>query len=179
MQYGISLYWQVAPSSFLPYFTTFYPDNISLMETFLLPYGLFALFILSFLAATVLPLGSEWFLIVLLLNAFDPVTAVTIASTGNFLGACTTYLLGQWGSVFCQKSLLRIKDDQLERARKFYKKYGMWSLLLSWVPIIGDPLCFLAGIFKTPFLSFAALVFFGKASRYAALAYLTLYGKSL
>lgn len=145
------------------------------METFLLPYGLPALFALSFLAATVLPLGSEWFLIVLLLNAFDPVTAVVVASVGNFLGACTTYLLGQWGSEFCQKSLLRIQDDQLEKALKFYKKYGVWSLLLSWVPIIGDPLCFMAGIFKTGFTSFAILVFFGKACRYGALAYLTLY----
>lgn len=149
------------------------------METFLLPYGLPALFVLSFLAASILPLGSEWFLIVLLLKAFDPVTTVIVASVGNFLGACTTYFLGRWGSDFCQKSLLRIQDDQLERSGKFYKKYGVWSLLLSWVPIIGDPLCFLAGIFKTPFSFFTVLVFLGKFCRYAALAYLTLYGKNL
>lgn len=148
------------------------------METQLLPYGLPALFLISFLAATVLPLGSEWFLILLLLHGSDPFSSVAVASFGNYLGGFTTYLLGIWGAGFCQR-LLRITDKQLNRAKLFYDKYGIWSLLLSWLPIIGDPLCFLAGMFKAPPIIFSILVLLGKTGRYITLALLTLKGANM
>ncbi len=144
------------------------------MESFLLPYGLPALFCLSFLAATVLPLGSEWFFIVLLLNGSALIPATLVATVGNFLGGLTTYLLGRWGSVFFQQKFLRISSDDLAKAQSLYNRFGVWSLLFSWMPIIGDPLCFLAGIFKTHPITFSILVITGKGLRYFLLGLLTL-----
>ena len=132
------------------------------------------LFILSFLAATVLPIGSEWLLIVMVLQGFALQDVVLTATVGNFLGACTTCLIGVWGSDFLIQTVLRINETQLERAKKFYGKYGSWSLLLSWLPLVGDPLCLIAGVFRISFIRFSILVFVGKFSRYATLAFLTL-----
>ncbi len=138
--------------------------------------GLPALFLLSFLAATILPIGSEWLLIILVLQGISPTNVVITASIGNFLGACTTYLIGMWGSDFFIRTILGVSDRQLARAKTVYEKYGVWSLLLSWVPIVGDPLCLLAGLFRVGFGRFSLLVFVGKFSRYATLAFLTLPG---
>ena len=135
-----------------------------------------ALFVLSFLASTVLPIGSEWLLIVMIIKGFPAQDVVLTASLGNFLGACTTYLFGIWGSNFFIRTILRIDDNKLAKARKMYEKYGTWSLLLSWVPVIGDPLCLAAGIFRIGFVRFSLLVFVGKFLRYATLAFLVLQG---
>jgi membrane protein YqaA with SNARE-associated domain len=134
------------------------------------------LFFLSFLASTILPIGSEWLLIVMIVQGFPFHQVVMTASVGNFLGACTTYLIGIRGSDFLIRTVLRIDDKQMTRAREIYGKYGTWSLLLSWLPVVGDPLCLLAGIFRTGFGRFALLVFVGKFSRYATLAFLVLQG---
>ncbi|MDK9706861.1 MAG: DedA family protein [Desulforhopalus sp.] len=138
--------------------------------------GLPALFLLSFLASTVLPIGSEWLLVLLIVEGTSPAPVVLTASIGNFLGAYTTYLIGFYGVDFVMGKVLRISDKQLARPKEIYGRYGIWSLLLSWLPVIGDPLCLLAGLFKTRFGHFALLVFVGKFSRYAAVAWLTLAG---
>ncbi len=138
--------------------------------------GLPALFLLSFLAATILPIGSEWLLVILIMQGLSPTNVVITASIGNFLGACTTYLIGIWGSDFFIRSVLRISDEQLARSRKVYEKYGTWSLLVSWLPVVGDPLCLLAGLFRVGLGRFSLLVFVGKFSRYATLAFLALRG---
>jgi membrane protein YqaA with SNARE-associated domain len=127
------------------------------------------LFLLSFLAATVLPIGSEWLLIVMALQKFSIPDIVITATFGNYFGACTTYLIGMWGTHFIVRTILRIDEAQMVRAGKMYDKYGTWSLLLSWLPVIGDPLCLIAGIFRTGFIRFSLLVFVGKFFRYAIL----------
>lgn len=134
--------------------------------------GLPALFFLSFLAATILPIGSEWLVAVLIFKGVSPVHVVFAASIGNFLGACTTYLIGFSGSDFFIRLFLRIDNGQLARVKIIYGKYGTWSLLFSWLPIIGDPLCLLAGLFRVGFGRFSMLVFIGKFCRYATLALL-------
>jgi len=131
------------------------------------------LFILSFLAATVIPIGSEWLLIVMILGNFSPAQTVITATVGNYLGGCTTYLIGIYGSDFIINKLLRIGNSEMARAKRIYTRYGSWSLLLSWLPIIGDPLCLIAGIFNVAFIRFSLLVFTGKFLRYATLAALT------
>ncbi len=143
------------------------------MEQFLLHNGLPALFVLSFLAATILPLGSEWLLITLIFNSFDPGSVVTVATVGNFFGACTTYGIGLWGSVFLLQKVLRIDTKQIERATALFRRYGSWTLLLSWLPIIGDPLCLVAGSLRFNFFLFSVLVFIGKLGRYAFIAAVT------
>lgn len=128
------------------------------------------LFLLSFLASTVLPIGSEWLLVVMILNGFSPVGSVAVASVGNYLGACTTLLIGRWGSDFVIHKMLRMDDRQLNRAKGVYDKFGSWSLFFSWVPVVGDPLCLVAGIFRVAFLRFSVFVFTGKCCRYALVA---------
>ncbi len=149
------------------------------MEQLVGTYGYPALFAVSFLAATLIPLGSEWLLIAMVLQHFSPVSAVTVATAGNYLGALTTYLLGLIGSEFLVRKLLRIDTTRQEKAERFYQRYGSWSLLLSWVPIVGDPLCLVGGILKVPFARFSLLVLAGKAVRYAVVAYLTIQGATL
>lgn len=146
------------------------------MHENLAAYGLPALFILSFLASTMLPLGSEWLLVALLVQKHEPMLTVLIATVGNYLGACTSYALGLYGGDFLIKKLLRIGDAERSRAERFFARYGSWSLLLSWLPVIGDPLCLAGGILKIPFTRFSILVATGKALRYSAVAWLTLKG---
>lgn len=146
------------------------------METFLLNNGLPALFILSFLAATVIPLGSEWLLVALLLQGHEAIPVVAVASVGNFLGGCTTYGIGYLGSTFVTQKILRISDQETGKAMTIYSRYGSWSLLFSWVPIIGDPLCLVAGSLKLHLLIFSIFVFCGKLTRYWLLAQITMMG---
>ncbi len=129
--------------------------------------GYLYLFLLSFLAATVLPLGSEWLLAALLLEALDPLTLLAAATAGNFLGACTTYAIGIFGGPFLTEKVLRVGETAKLRAEKLYARYGYWSLLFSWLPVVGDPLCLVGGLFKIPFRQFSVLVFTGKLARYA------------
>lgn len=149
------------------------------MQTFLLNNGLTALFALSFLAATVLPLGSEWLLVALILQGLEPVPVVAVATAGNFLGACTTYALGSWGSTFLMQKVLRIGEKETERAERFFTRYGSWALLFAWLPVVGDPLCLVAGSLRLNFFRFACLVALGKLGRYAFIAVLTTMGMPL
>lgn len=149
------------------------------MHEFLAQHGYPALFLLSFLASTLIPLGSEWLLVALLLNRYDPVTAVLVASAGNYLGACTSYAIGIWGGPWLTRKLLRISEDAEQRAVRFYTRYGSWSLLFSWLPLVGDPLCLVGGILKVGFGRFSLLVFSGKLARYATVAWLTVTGVSI
>ena len=130
------------------------------------------LFVVSFLAATVLPLGSEWLLVLMITQGFSYSETVITASVGNYLGGYTTYIIGLYGSGYIIKKILRIDSTKLARAEKLYEKYGSWSLLISWLPVIGDPICLVAGVFKVHWLRFSLLVFLGKFSRYASVAYL-------
>ncbi|MBU0680309.1 MAG: DedA family protein [Proteobacteria bacterium] len=143
------------------------------MPEFLLHNGLPALFVISFLAATILPLGSEWLLVALILQAHDVENVVAVATLGNYLGACTTYAIGVWGSTFIMEKILRINQNQVERATRLYQKYGSWSILLSWVPVIGDPLCLVGGSLRLNFIHFSLLAFSGKLARYALIASVT------
>lgn len=131
------------------------------------------LFALSFLAATVFPIGSEWLLVLMITQGFSLTETVITASLGNYLGSCTTFIIGRYGSSFIIEKILRIDPSQLVRAEKMYVKYGTWSLLMSWLPIVGDPICLVAGIFKLSWFRYSMLVFIGKFSRYATVAYLT------
>jgi membrane protein YqaA with SNARE-associated domain len=135
------------------------------------------LFLLSFLAATLLPIGSEWLLVVMIIQGFSLPQTVVVATCGNTLGACSTYAIGIWGSNFLIRRVLRLEDGTIERASNLYRRWGSWSLLLSWLPVIGDPLCLVAGIFRVGSGRFGMLVFVGKFCRYATVALLAQAGK--
>jgi membrane protein YqaA with SNARE-associated domain len=144
------------------------------MTTFLSHYGYSFLFLLSFLASTVIPVGSEWLLIAMVLKGFDPVLTVSTATAGNTLGACTTYGIGIYGSTWVIQKLFRMDGKSQKRAEKFYAKYGVWSLLLSWLPLVGDPICFAGGLLRIHFGLFVLLVLVGKLFRYGILAILVI-----
>ena len=135
-----------------------------------------ALFALSFTAATLLPLGSEWLLAALLLKGGDPLLLVAIATLGNLLGAVSTWLVGRYGGDFLIRRCLRIDAETQGRAEERYARYGIWSLLLAWMPLIGDPLCLIAGIFRVRLTLFIPLVGAGKLGRYLLLAWAVVTG---
>jgi membrane protein YqaA with SNARE-associated domain len=136
--------------------------------------GYIALFMLSFLASTMLPLGSEWLLVMMLVNGYEPLSTVAIATTGNYLGAVTTWMIGMYGGRWLIERVLRVSPAEQERARNRYRRYGVYSLFFSWLPVIGDPLCLVAGMLRVNFGLFSILVASGKLARYAVAALITL-----
>ncbi|MFY1112110.1 MAG: YqaA family protein [Methanosarcinaceae archaeon] len=137
-------------------------------------YAYINLFVLSFLASTILPFGAEAFLVALVYQGFNPFFVVMVATIGNFLGACTTYYIGLKGRGALDK-YFSPSEEKLAKSERLFKKYGVYTLLLTWVPGIGDVITMAAGLMNLPFVVFSVLVFAGKLGRYAALAYFTVF----
>jgi len=129
------------------------------------------LFLASFLAATILPFSSEVVLGYLLTHDFSPYMTVFVATTGNVLGSVMNYGLGVLGSRMFFNKFFRMSDREIEKAENRFKKYGVFSLLFAWVPIIGDPLTVAAGILKINFIVFLFLVSIGKFLRYVFISW--------
>ncbi len=132
------------------------------------------LFLTAFIAATLLPLQSEAALVGLLLADYSPWLLIGVASAGNILGSIINWLLGRWIERFRHKRWFPVSEAGLVRAQRWYQKYGKWSLLLSWVPVLGDPLTLVAGVLRERFAVFLLLVSVAKIGRYLALAAITL-----
>jgi membrane protein YqaA with SNARE-associated domain len=115
---------------------------------------------------------SETVLVGLLLAAEQP--PALLHPTGNVLGSAANWLLRRYIEHLRHRRWFPVPEDKLQRARQAYRRYGRWSLLRSWVPIIGDPLCVIAGVLREPFRSFLRIVLVAKAGRYLVLAALTL-----
>ncbi len=134
-----------------------------------------SLFFSAFIAATILPMQSESVLVGLLLGSSYPaLTLILVATVGNVLGSVINWYLGRYLLRFQQRRWFPSSEAQLERAQNWYRRYGRWSLLGSWLPIVGDPITVVAGVMKEPFLPFLLLVTIAKATRYIALAAVTL-----
>ena len=131
------------------------------------------LFIISLLAATILPLTSEIVLTTMLLtNLFEKYILLIVASSGNILGSIFNWYLGKKITIFQDRKWFPVSPEQLNKSQKYFQKYGLWSLLLAWVPVIGDPLTLLAGVLKVRFSIFFILVSISKISRYVFILYL-------
>ncbi len=129
------------------------------------------LFLSALIAATILPAQSETVLGVMLTSGtYSPVALIAVASVGNILGSVINYLLGRLAVGYQDKPWFPVKPSALERAQEWYSRYGRWSLLLSWVPIIGDPITVAAGVMREPFWRFLVLVSIAKVGRYVVLA---------
>ena len=129
-----------------------------------------ALFFVAFGAATILPLQSEVMLTGLLLADYPPVWLIAIASAGNVLGSIVNWIIGRQVERFRDWRWFPVKLAQLDRAQRWYQRHGKWSLLLSWVPVVGDPLTVVAGVLREPLPTFIVLVTIAKVGRYLALA---------
>lgn len=138
---------------------------------FLTDYGISGLFIAAFLAATILPLSSEAVLFYLLSQGMPATNLLVAASLGNLAGAVLNYYLGRKGHHLILQKLFRMDRQEVGRAEERFRKYGTPALLLSWVPVIGDPLTVVAGIFRVRFSSFLLLVGLGKTARYAVIIF--------
>ena len=133
------------------------------------------LFLAAFGAATLLPLQSEALLVGLLLSGkYWLWSLLAVATLGNVLGSLVNWWLGRGIERFRERRWFPVSPKHLETARKHYQRYGHWSLLLSWLPIIGDPLTLVAGVMREPLGRFLLIVTLAKGARYAVLALVTL-----
>tara|TARA_Y100000588_G_scaffold75302_1_gene78446 strand:+ start:387 stop:848 length:462 start_codon:yes stop_codon:yes gene_type:complete len=127
--------------------------------------ALWVLFISGFLSATLLPGGSEASLVAALsLNQFSTFSIILVSTVGNTLGGLTNYWIGLWLPNRTQS------EKHGHKAISWLRRYGYWTLLFSWLPVIGDPLCLAAGWLRMKFLPSLILIAIGKALRYSLLA---------
>ena len=125
------------------------------------------LFTAAFLAATLLPAQSEGLLFWLVRAQKYHVWGLLAAATiGNVLGAVTNWWLGKYIARFQHKKWFPFSPRQFEQAKRFFQKYGVWALLLSWVPVIGDPITLAAGALGVRWPVFLLLVTLAKLGRY-------------
>ncbi len=128
------------------------------------------LFLTAFLAATLVPFSSEALLVAMQVSGGYPVAGLlAAASLGNTLGAVANWGLGRFCLHWQDRKWFPVKARELDRASAWFNRYGIWSLLLAWVPVIGDPITLAAGVLKTRFLPFLLLVAISKTGRYAVL----------
>ncbi|QOR40529.1 DedA family protein [Billgrantia diversa] len=131
-----------------------------------------SLFLVAFLSATLLPGGSEvWLARQWCLG--QPLLAMwLVATAGNTLGSLVNVWLGRYARHFEDRRWFPASPQGLARAERWYVRFGEWSLLLSWAPLVGDPLTVLAGIFRLPWWRAVLLIGLAKGARYALVLYL-------
>ncbi len=133
--------------------------------------AVWGLFISAFISSTIAPGGSEAVLAFLVLeNKINVEELVLVATIGNTLGAFTTWFLG----VLAAKkfSAEEVLSGKKQKSLAMVKRWGVWALLLSWLPVIGDGLCFAGGWLKLPLFYSCIAIFIGKAIRYIFVAYI-------
>lgn len=132
--------------------------------------GYFGLFLAALVAATFLPMQSEVVLVGLQLAGQHSLPLLLLMATlGNVLGSLINWLLGRYIERWRDRRWFPVSPEQLERAQKVYRRYGYWSLLLSWAPFIGDPLTLIAGVLREPLWRFLLIVTLAKGGRYLLL----------
>ncbi len=129
------------------------------------------LFTVAFLSATLLPLGSEGLLLYDISQKHSLILLWIFATLGNTLGSMVNYWLGLKGETYLEEKG-HLSAQKMAKARGFFDKYGGWTLLLSWAPIIGDPLTFIAGVLRYRFRWFIGIVAVAKGMRYAIVIFL-------
>jgi membrane protein YqaA with SNARE-associated domain len=124
------------------------------------------LFLSALMSATLFPGQSEALLAALVVGSSHPWLLVVVASIGNTLGSVVNWVLGRGIERFRNRKWFPVSQAALDRAQYWYQRYGKWSLLLSWAPVIGDPLTLVAGVLREPLPVFVALVAIAKTLRY-------------
>ncbi len=129
------------------------------------------LFFTALGAATLFPGASEAALVGILASGkISTSLAIIVATIGNTLGSCVNWWLGTMSARFKDRKWFPLKPEKFDQVSRWYNKWGIWSLLASWMPFIGDPLTVIAGVARTPFLVFVSVVAIAKLARYLAVA---------
>jgi membrane protein YqaA with SNARE-associated domain len=137
-----------------------------LIEELVFQSGYPGLFVVSFLAATFVPLGSEIFVVTMTISGYNPWIIFATATTGNTLGAITNYFVGRYGTNFIFSRYIKVDPQKRQHVERMYQKWGSPILFFAWTPIVGDPLTLVAGGFNLNLYIFTFWVFLGKAFRY-------------
>lgn len=145
----------------------------------LIEFGYYGLFVASFLAATVVPLSSEFVFIGLLAAGANPIIATVVATVGNTLGGATGYGIGYLGKWEWLERYFKIKEEHLLKWEQKVKRYGTTIAFFAWLPAIGDIIPIALGFFRAKCWKVMLFMFLGKAFRYAIWAYLTVKGVEL
>lgn len=135
--------------------------------------GYIGLFAACFLSATIIPFASEGVFLLFILNGFDPYITLIVATIGNSTGGLTNYGIGLLGREEKIRRLMK-KPERFDQFSRWIKKYGAWLGLLSWTPILGDPLTIMLGFFRVSFLPTLILLIIGKFARYFIILYFAL-----
>ncbi len=143
-----------------------------MVDDLALRFGYVGLFAVSFLAATLLPLSSEAAVALMVAAGYAPAGVFVAATAGNVLGAFTNYGVGRWGGDRLRESLPSGRAAALARAERAFARFGTPALVLSWLPVVGDPLTVVGGLLRVNLASFAFWVTLGKAGRYAFVLWL-------
>jgi membrane protein YqaA with SNARE-associated domain len=130
-----------------------------------------ALFFSALISSTLLPGGSEALLLYKLHEGGSPFALVLTATLGNLLGSLITYGMGRLGNEAVHRRWLRMDEKDVARAERWFGRFGQPALLFAWLPVVGDPLCLVAGLLRSPLAWFLILVTLGKLGRYAFLAW--------
>ncbi len=139
------------------------------MTAFFLSLGYVGLFLVSFLAATVLPLTSEVMFVAMPALGYDIWIVFLVANAGSILGSVTNYFLGLKGGGFVLSRYVTVDPRKLARATDLYQRWGPVIVFFAWLPVIGDPLTIVAGVFRLQFRTFAFWMSLGKVFRYLLL----------
>jgi membrane protein YqaA with SNARE-associated domain len=132
---------------------------------------LIGLFLSALLAATILPGTSEAALaLVLAKGTASTATAIGVATLGNTVGSVGNWIIGRFFASYRDHPRFPVKPDKFERYSEIYRRWGVWTLLMSWVPLIGDPLTIIAGVMRAPLLLVIVLVAVAKLARYLVVA---------
>jgi membrane protein YqaA with SNARE-associated domain len=129
-------------------------------------FGYVGLFLVSFLAATLLPLGSEAAVVLMATADYAPGSLLAVATMGNSLGALVNYLVGKWGATFILARYIQVDQDVLDRAAQICSRWGAPVLFFAWLPFVGDPLTLAAGVLRVNIYAFTFWVVLGKMARY-------------
>lgn len=128
------------------------------------------LFFVALAAATIFPAQSELLLASLHASGrYDDGLLILVATAGNVAGSAANWALGRYLMHFQDRRWFPVSRPLVDRAIGWYRRFGVWSLLLAWVPVIGDPLTLVAGILRVDLRLFLLLVTIGKAVRYIVL----------
>ena len=131
--------------------------------------GYFGVFLVSFIASTLVPFSNEVVVAAMPALGYDIWLTAVWATAGGYLGSLVNYFVGQRGTDFIFSRWISIKPERWEQAEKIFNRWGNWALFFVWLPVVGDPLALVAGAFNIDWRLFSFWVISGKFLRFIVL----------